>query len=108
ADEVAFRDAARRGIALALPPQDVTFVDAVEPSLFPPLPDGKAQRSFSVPRAYNELLHDVICHSAADRFALLYDVLYRTVRGERGLASNAADPSVARLNDYAHSVRRDI
>ena len=35
ADEGAFRDAARRGIALALPPQDVTFVDAAEPS-FPP------------------------------------------------------------------------
>ena len=38
-----------------------------------------------------------------DRFALLYDVLWRVIHGERDLAERASDPHVARLIDYCHS-----
>ena len=108
ADAVAFRDQARRCLSLKLPPSDIVFVDEDEPSLFAPLAGGDGAHACSVPRAYAELLEDAICHRAGDRFALLYDVLWRSLHGERDLISNAADASVARLNDYAHNVRRDI
>ena len=62
----------------------------------------------TVPRTYAQLLHDAMCHRASDRFALLYDVLWRIVQGERNLVARASDPAIARLNDYAHNVRRDI
>src|SRR5262245_43045258 len=108
ADETVFREAARRGLSREVRPNDLMFVDPGEPSLLPPLPDGETPQAVSVPRAFGELLRDAICHSAADRFALLYDVLWRTVHGERELIFNAADPAVARLGDYARNVRRDI
>ena len=108
ADETTFREVARRCLSLEISPCDVAFMDAEEPSLFPLLPDGDATHSFDVPRAFSELMRDAICHSARDRFALLYDVLWRTVRGQRDLIFNPADSVVSRLNDYARNVRRDI
>src|SRR5580704_15424154 len=107
-DQAAFRAAARRAIALEQPPRQIAFVPPDQPSLFEPLPENDAEAAFTVPRGYAELMHDAVCHRAADRFALLYDVLWRIVHGERDLVANAADPSVARLNDYARAVRRDI
>ena len=108
ADETAFREAARRCLSLELTPNHVAFIGADEPSLFPPLPDCPAQRYLTVPRAFDGLMRDAICHSASDRFALMYDVLWRTVHKQRGLIRNATDSKVARLNDYARNVRRDI
>ena len=109
ADEAEFRAAARQCIAHNLTPEQLSFVPPDEPALFSPPPDGAGKSAaFSVPRAYAELLQDAICHRAADRFALLYDVLWRIRHGARALSGNAADPVVARLNDYAVAVRRDI
>jgi probable DNA metabolism protein len=108
ANETEFREAARRCISLHLSPRDVAFVAADQPSLFPPIADGGPAHTFNIPRVYGELLRDAICHRAIDRFALLYDVLWRTVRGQRALLSNLADPTVAHLDDYVRNVRRDI
>src|SRR5687767_6895161 len=94
ADEAAFRDQARRCLSLGLPPSEVVFVAPDEPSLFAPIAGGDSGHACHVPRAYGELLRDAICHSAADRFALLYDVLWRLVHGERELIHNATDPAV--------------
>jgi len=111
ADDVAFRDAARSCIARGLAPTDVAFVSPDQPSLLPALPaeapDG-SNLAINVPRSFADLMRDAVCHSAADRFALLYDVLWRILRGERDLAERASDPKVAQLMDYRHSVRRDI
>ncbi|MDC7785684.1 UdgX family uracil-DNA binding protein [Rhodoplanes sp. TEM] len=109
ADEAAFRAAARRCLALRLAPADVAFAEESAPSLFPPLPDTDATApAVSAPRAYQALLADAIGHSAADRFDLLYDLLWRIVSGARDVVANPADPVVARLSDYARAVRRDI
>ena len=62
----------------------------------------------TAPRAYMELLRDAICNRAKDRFALLYDVLWRLKHGESELLSRASDRSMAKLALYAKSVRRDI
>jgi probable DNA metabolism protein len=109
ADEADFRAIARQGIANDLAPEQLAFISPDEPVLFAPPPDeGASSAPFSVPRAYAELLHDAICHRSADRFALLYDVLWRIRHGAHALADNAADHAVAHLNDYARAVRRDI
>jgi probable DNA metabolism protein len=110
ADEAAFRTAARHCLALKLSPNQVTFVSESEGSLLPQPPPPKASQlvPFNVPRAFNDLLADAICHSAPDRFALLYDVLWRLLHGERWLAERPADPAVGQLGDYAKNVRRDI
>jgi DNA polymerase len=109
ADESQFRELARRCLAAGLSPQQVAFVDEREATLLPPLPETDAAPApVTVPRAYAALLGDAICHRAADRFALLYDVLWRIAHGERDLVTRAADPAIARLCDYAHNVRRDI
>jgi len=108
ADEAQFRAVARRCLARKIAPAEVTFASAEEAALFETVPEGDTLLSFSVPQAYAELLTYAICHRAPDRFALLYDVLWRIRHGERGLADNPADASVARLNEYARNVRRDI
>lgn len=106
ADEVQFRALARRCLALNIAPAEVSFAAAA--TLFERVPEQGEAPSFAVPRAYAELLSDAICHRAPDRFALLYDVLWRIRHGESELAGNPADASVARLQDYARNVRRDI
>jgi len=109
ADEAEFRAVARQSIVHDLAPEQVAFIAPDEPTLFPPPPDGPgATTAFSVPQQLGINARDAICHRAADRFALLYDVLWRIRHGARALADNAADPAVARLNDYARAVRRDI
>jgi DNA polymerase len=108
ADDAQFRAVARRCLANGIPPADVSFTVADQSSLFAALPETGADRPLLIPRSFADLMRDAICNSAADRFALLYDVLWRIVRGERRLAENHADPSVARLHAYAHNVRRDI
>ncbi|MGE3872588.1 MAG: UdgX family uracil-DNA binding protein [Parvibaculaceae bacterium] len=109
ADETRFREIARRCLTLAIAPWQLSFSSDGETSLFAEPPAGAgSSASFSVPRSYGDLLKDAICHRAPDRFALLYDVLWRIRHGARGLAQNSADPAVARLETYAHHVRRDV
>jgi DNA polymerase len=109
ADDAEFREAAKACLAQSLAPSDIAFVSPDEPTLLPALPPpGDHDTAINVPRSYAALMRDAVCHSAPDRFALLYDVLWRILRGERDLAERASDPHVARLIAYTHSVRRDI
>jgi uracil-DNA glycosylase len=108
ADEEEFRAVARRCLDADIAPDAVTFTDPAEPSLLPPLPAASRRQAITVPRGYATLLADAVCHRAADRFALLYNVLWRLTHGERDLIERAIDAAIARLNDYAHNVRRDI
>ena len=108
ADETAFRQIARRAIAQGVSPSEIDFATGNEASLFAPLPEMIEAAPFSVPRSFADLLRNAICNRSHDRFALLYDVLWRVLRGQRELAENHADPIVGRLHKYAHHVRRDI
>ena len=64
--------------------------------------------SFSVPAAYVRLAENVVCHRDPERFALLYELLWRITHGERELLSIASDPLVHRLQRMEKSVRRDM
>jgi probable DNA metabolism protein len=109
ASEDEFREVARRCLAAERSPNAVMFIAPDEATLLPDLPDlAPAYSPPHVPRVFMDLLRDAICHHACDRFHLLYDLLWRTTHGEQQIATRAADPVVARLNDYARAVRRDI
>ena len=55
-----------------------------------------------------QLAEDVVCHRDGERFALLYELLWRITHGERELLSVASDPLVHRLQRMEKSVRRDM
>lgn len=110
ADFAAWRDAARGLLAAGVAPEDVTWrVPGDAPGLFagdvpPPRPDAPQPL---VPRAFVALAESVIRHRDAERFALLYRVLWRLQHGERELMHLAADADIARLDGLAKAVRRD-
>lgn len=61
-----------------------------------------------VSRAFIALARAACCHRSADRWALLYNVLWRLTHGEPHLMQMSGDPDVVRLNRYAKAVRRDV
>jgi DNA polymerase len=101
-----FRDMARRLVAAAIAPEQVFWHES-DGGLFTgaALPQGPPLR---VPGAFTDLASDVICHSAPERHALLYQVLWRLTRGERQLLTVPADPLVHRLHQMQKAVRREV
>jgi len=102
-----FRDAARGLIGASVQPAAVSWrvceadlIDADVP------PAGTV--TFSVPGAYVRLAESVVCHKDRERFALLYEALWRITHGERELLSVASDPLTHRLERMAKTVRRDM
>jgi DNA polymerase len=65
----------------------------------------QGEKAFTVPAAFLELAEQVILHRAADRFSLLYRILWRLERTPH-LIENPADPDMARARDMAKAVSR--
>ena len=109
ADLDGFRDAVRTLVAWRTPPDQVLWSTANDNDLF-----GNAAASVAsapavaLPRGVGELIGLAICHSDPERFALLYHLVWRVLRGERALLEISSDPLVHRLQLMAKSVRRDI
>jgi DNA polymerase len=103
-----FRQAARYALANGIAPDEVTFTAGDQESLFESFASPENEPAIKVPRGFAELLQDVICHRADDRFALCYQVLWRIKHGEPDLLSRASDPAIVKLDLYAKSVRRDV
>lgn len=62
----------------------------------------------ALPVAFTDQARAASCHSAADRWALLYEIAWRLTNGEPHLMSLGGDPAIARLHRYAKAVRRDV
>jgi probable DNA metabolism protein len=106
ADLDGFRAAVRALIAEAVPPQDVSWTTG-EAGLFGALGPGDAP-PVALPRKVADLIVDVVRHSDPERYALLYDVVWRALHGQRAIAEIASDPVVHRLEMMRKSVRRDL
>jgi probable DNA metabolism protein len=120
ADFAAWRDHARSLAIAGVPPDDVVWhvADGGQRADLFARSDGSTTGAeaanaeqaplpvLTVPRDFVALAKDVICHSHPERFALLYQVLWR-LRSERHLLQVATDPDVQRLQALAKSVRRD-
>jgi uracil-DNA glycosylase len=72
--------------------------------------EGEAQPSaaFRVSRRFVELAEAAACHADAERWALLYRLLWRQTHGEARLMEVASDPDVHRLLRMEKAVRREV
>lgn len=80
----------------------------------PPEPDAAATAASSemapvrVPAAFIEKARLVACHRNDERWALLYELLWRLAGGERHLLELHGDPQVLQLHALSRAVSRDI
>lgn len=101
ADLHGFRSAARSLVARQVPPERVQFT--TEPCLFGS--DARADAPpLALPKAVASLIADVVCHRDPERYALLYQLVWRALHGERALLEVGSDPLVHRL----HLMRKEI
>ena len=107
-DLAGWRRAARDLRGRGVPPEAVLWTVEGAEGLFAATDSDAAPAraaSFNVPKTFVDLAERVILHRAADRFALLYRLLWR-LRAERDLLHIASDPDVARANDLTRAVSR--
>jgi probable DNA metabolism protein len=107
ADQEGFRASVRALIANDVSPGAVSWDSAAAPSLFD---NGSLPDAAPVPLAREaaELIRLVVCHRDAERYALLYRLIWRMRHGERALLEVHSDPLVHRLAMLAKAVRRDL
>ncbi|MCE9670249.1 DUF4130 domain-containing protein [Myxococcus stipitatus] len=106
---VSFQEVARGLLARQAPPEWVCFEEA-SPRRSGRRRDGGAGWLAApvVPRDFLALAEKVLCHTAPERWDLLYRVLWRLTHGERGLLSRDADLEVRRLRGLERDVRREM
>lgn len=109
-----WRDAARRLLCAAVPPERVKWdspVDAVAGDLFAcerhDLPAIAGADLPRVPRQFVQLTQSALLHSDGARFSLAYRVLWRLQANPR-LIGDKADADIRALENLARQVRRDM
>ncbi len=107
ADLDGFRLATRRLVAAGIAPHDVVWCAEDTPVLFPPQAAEEAS-PIALPRRVAELIEVVVCHRDPERYALLYELVWRVLQGERALLEMQADPLVHRLELMQKAVHREV
>jgi DNA polymerase len=103
-----WRDAARALAAEGVPSEQIEWqIGGGQRSLFGEAGGTKMAPQFAVPRAFVDLARTAVCHSDAERFALLHALLLR-IREHPKALEDAADPLVRRIEALAKEVRRDV
>ena len=108
ADLDAFRAAARSLIGDAVHPRDVVWSDEGDGALFGEPPSMDRSQPLMLSKGAAQLIATVVCHRDGERHALLYELIWRLVHGEKALLQIACDPLVHRLQRMAKSVHRDL
>ncbi|MGO4387594.1 UdgX family uracil-DNA binding protein [Microvirga sp. 2YAF29] len=107
ADLDGFRRAVRWLIAEEMAPQHVLWSSDDSPSLFGEDEHGAAS-PISLPKGVARLIEACVCHRDEERYALLYQLIWRVLNGERDLLEIASDPLVHRIDMMARAIRRDL
>jgi len=105
----AWRNHARALIAMGVSPGGVVW-SVGEGTLFPADDRSEAvatSPAFTVPPRFIALARDVVCHRNAERFALLYRLLWRLRHEGAQILGDAFDRDVARADKMAKAVRRE-
>lgn len=102
-----WRAAARLAISHGISPDQIDWQGTAGLFGGAPLPDQPGPQALRVPARFLALAQSVGWHSASDRFALLYQALWRLHRAEGDPVSHT-DPLGRRLHLMAKSVGRDI
>lgn len=103
----AWRKAARLAISHRIEPEKIEWMGSSGLFVTTPLPDTPGSYKTHVPQSFIKLAGSVIWHSAPERFALLYQALWRLDRRDSDPLSSA-DILGRRLSLMAKSVGRDI
>ena len=85
-----------------------TFWDDAQPPLFPADRQAAAAFQSRVPRRFLELAAAVACHRDAERWSVLYSVLYRLTHGIPHLLEIPCDGEVIWLYSMERGVGRDV
>lgn len=107
ADLDGFRRAVRWLVHEELAPQHVVWTISDAPGLFGD-EDVQNASPVSLPKGVARLIMDGVCHSDPERYALLYQLVWRVLNGERDLLEIASDPLVHRIDTMVRAVRRDL
>ncbi|MEM9795093.1 MAG: UdgX family uracil-DNA binding protein [Pseudomonadota bacterium] len=103
----AWRDTARRLVLSGVPPEAVDWgLEETGAALFDAdLPVGRGR--VMVPKAFGRFAETIVLERSGEGMALAYALLWR-LQSEPGLLQRRADRDVARADNIAKSVRRDI
>lgn len=107
-----WREQARNFIEQNIIPEDIQWhdADAAQTSLFASAtrtPTLSPRVTVSVPGKFITLARTVACHRDPQKWALLYQALWRIAQGERHLLALSTEPLVHQLLMMHKSVRRD-
>ncbi len=103
----AWRTAARIAVSHQIPPDQIDWTGAGGLFAAAALPSEVGTHEVKVTQAFLQLAGSVIWHSAPERFALLYQALWRMDHRD-GSPISQADPLGRRLHLLAKNVGRDI
>lgn len=110
-DFAGWRSAARRFLLAGVPPERIDWqvADAASVDLFAgeALPLAEGPGAVQVSRDLLRLLRHALLHSAPERFALGYRLLWR-VHHDPSVQRDPADPDMIAIGRLAKAVRRDI
>ncbi|KAB1072154.1 UdgX family uracil-DNA binding protein [Methylobacterium planeticum] len=108
ADLPGFRAAVRGLVAAGVAPEGVAFASGAAPGLFAPAPAPAEGAAVPLPRAVADLIAMVVPHRDPERYALLYGLIWRILKGERQLLEVGSDPLVHRLGLMRRAIQRDL
>ena len=108
----AWREAVRPLLSAGTPPEAVDLADSANggmEALFANVPAEPAAhvKAVHVPRSFMERAKVVACHRSAERWNLLYRVLFR-LQSDRSLLKLEIDEDVAQFRHLENQVRRDL
>ena len=105
-----WRDQARGQLLGNVPPERAYWTaDSFQGGLFdtPAAASNISMPAINIPKEFLSLAKNVACHRDPERWALLYQALWRITHGEKHLLQLSTDLLVHRLNMMMKQVRRD-
>jgi probable DNA metabolism protein len=103
-----WRDAARRLLANAVPPNDIVWSCGEQNTLFGSAPVTSAAKHLAVPSAFVRLAEGVSCFDGKTKWPLLYRLLFRIIYENRSLLEIESDPDVVDALRMEKAVSRDV
>lgn len=104
-----WRAAARACLQKAIPPDEIRWAYGAENSLFEnDLPAETVDKVFKVSPDFPPLAEAVVCCDDAERFSLLYRLLFRLVHENRNLLHIESDDDVRRARLMERAIYRDV
>lgn len=102
-----WRETSRMLLSEGIAPHKVIWAEQAQPSLFSDMETAMIAASFSIPREFIPLAEIAACHISADRWELLYRLVWRLVHENRHLLHIVTDQDVHQLHHMVKEVRRD-